>query len=480
MLFRSLSVFAGFDLQAARAQAGPRALELVAGLVEKSLLVQVPSSPERPRFRLLETLREFGAQRLDEAGGAAEARRTHLAHFTQTAESTFTEAQVASPGQLNALGPDLDNLRLAVRWSIENDPSMGLRLAGALRDIWFLRGQTEGWTALSALLRLSPDRGLARVRALVTAGQMANALQRHEEAAVALQEGYELATRLGLEQERGWAAYSVGVGAFLRRDGRAATEWLDRSLQLFEALNLPLGVIRSRGSRGALNFMAGNLDMARAELAVALELAAEVGDAFGQGLCHTYLAFAEQDRRAGASASAHLREAIRLLRSVGDITLLTLAIAGLASSGVGRDRRQAIRVAAAATAIRERIGGSFAPLVADRVSAFLSDCAEALGSDVVAAEVQAGRRLTLDDTVALALGEAPRGRKVAPNPLALSRREAEVAGLVSRGLSNRAIATRLHLSERTVENHVFRALSRLGLDNRTELAAWVLGNAASS
>jgi DNA-binding NarL/FixJ family response regulator len=78
-------------------------------------------------------------------------------------------------------------------------------------------------------------------------------------------------------------------------------------------------------------------------------------------------------------------------------------------------------------------------------------------------------RLGLDETVALAFG-ARQAR--AASPAGLSAREREVADLVSEGLVNKEIAARLHLSVRTVESHVRHALAKLGLENRTQLAAW--------
>jgi non-specific serine/threonine protein kinase len=98
------------------------------------------------------------------------------------------------------------------------------------------------------------------------------------------------------------------------------------------------------------------------------------------------------------------------------------------------------------------------------------DAATALGDrfDEVSA---AGARLGVDEAVALAFGTA-KARGVAA-PAGLSDRELEVARLVADGLANKAIAAQLHLSTRTVESHVRHALGKLGLENRTQLAAWV-------
>jgi non-specific serine/threonine protein kinase len=82
-----------------------------------------------------------------------------------------------------------------------------------------------------------------------------------------------------------------------------------------------------------------------------------------------------------------------------------------------------------------------------------------------------GLRLGLDDAIALAFGGAPRARPVSAD--GLSEREREVATLVAEGLSNKEIATRLHVSVRTVESHVRHMLTKAGLVNRTQLANWI-------
>ena len=95
-----------------------------------------------------------------------------------------------------------------------------------------------------------------------------------------------------------------------------------------------------------------------------------------------------------------------------------------------------------------------------------SEAALGADADLIAAE---GARLHPDDAIALAFGAAP-ARPT--HPAGLSRREVEVVRQVARGLTNKAIAADLHLSVRTVESHVRNVLAKVGLENRTQLAAW--------
>jgi non-specific serine/threonine protein kinase len=133
-----------------------------------------------------------------------------------------------------------------------------------------------------------------------------------------------------------------------------------------------------------------------------------------------------------------------------------------------RDPATAVKVLAAAAAVRSRAGGAFQPIFQDRAERVRAAAEAKLGAEVerLCAE---GARVDVDQAIALAFGLTRRKPASADG---LSARELEVARLVAGGLANKAIAARLHLSVRTVEVHVRHALAKLGLENRTQLATW--------
>lgn len=177
VLLRRLSVFAGsFGLEAAEDVCGEDPLErseavaLLGRLIDKSL-VHVEEGSGDHRYRLLETVRQYAAEQLEEAGEREAFERRHRDWYVDLAESDPTPAgDLPARDRLRRLDLERDNLRAALASALVDDPQIGLRLAVALWRFWLMRGYlAEGYRWLAASLTASPEHTAVRARALLAA-----------------------------------------------------------------------------------------------------------------------------------------------------------------------------------------------------------------------------------------------------------------------------------------------------------------------
>jgi non-specific serine/threonine protein kinase len=142
-----------------------------------------------------------------------------------------------------------------------------------------------------------------------------------------------------------------------------------------------------------------------------------------------------------------------------------------------RQPKQALRLAAAAEVLREAVGTPMPPGARPAYDRWLSSVQGELRPEEAAETWRAGKELSLDQMLAEAMRlETASSTSTATANTLLSAREREVAVLIAQGLSNRDIAERLVVSERTAENHVQHVLNRLGLRSRAQVAAWAVQN----
>jgi non-specific serine/threonine protein kinase len=478
VVFPRLSVFAGaFSQQAAKAVCADTTFtseviqHLLLQLVRKSMVQAATPEPGNTRYRLHEILREFGRAKLRESGLDIATQRRHLDYMVALVEDAYeTRMASGSESALQGLMVELDNIRAALAYSMKFDSESGLRLAGAAREVWFARGQSEGRRWLGELIATSKEPTRNRARALCTAGILAAAQQDDDAAWTLLSESHRLFAELGDQVGRAWAAQSLGEALLVvRMDADGARGWLDEALAVHEKLGNRFGAERAIGSLGLCAAVSGNYVDSIEKLNRSFRIALELHDVWGEAFARTFLGWIAMMQRDLPSAQGHLRGAVRTLADARDPMLLATSVEGYAGCVMESDPRTAVRLAAAGTAIRDRIGNRPARPAVDLVASVRSRAVAALGPGVVEREWRSGLEMSVDEVVQIVLGTSrstPTG--------ALSRREEEIARLVAEGLTSRAIAMRLHLSERTVENHVEHILNKLGLRNRTQIAAWAL------
>ena len=481
-LWCRLAVFAGgFDLDAAEtvASGGTIAaadlLDLVAALVDQSILTADSTVPGR--YRMLEPVRQFGLSRLAADGELDSWRERHLTWVLALAHHLA----------VHWLGPDqrrwLERCRLehaSIRAALEfatSDASharAALRLCRDLEAYWLCDGfVTEGrhWVdrALAAGSGASDEEvQAASMAAWFGAGQL-DAPYSHalaDRAASILDDDCSPQTRDRHHTALGAIALYDGDPASALRHGQAARAGFVAAGRQ-ESHDYLLAAWWDTLALIALGRDDEAQDLVSAAITCSDRYPGELyfRTSFYWILGRLVLSTGDRD-----TALAHEREALRSGWELRYDVLVTLALDAIASltATMGRPEHSAA-IFGAATREFERIG--FAPLFADlRASGQAADI-KALGAARFDQAHAAGAAAPLESVVSFALtGQDPSTATDRYAPL--TRREAEIAALVAEGLSNRAIAERLVLSERTVQGHIQNSLTKLHANSRAAIATW--------
>ncbi len=333
-LFRRLAVFVGgCTLEAIEAICGAfadeavSALDNVASLIDKSLLQQSEQGDEEPRFVMLETIREYGLECLSASGEEEITRMAHAAYYLALAEEA--EPHYGGPQQvvwLERLEREHDNMRAALHWSIEQGAAkhrieIGLRLGGALRRFWILRGYwSEGQDFLERALAASE--GIAapmRAKALIAAANLAVNQVDYEQAEALCQESLALCRELG---DQAGIAYSLYLLAWVARDRdnfSAARSFVEEALALFSYLGDKENTVWSLFALASLDTIQGEYTRACALLEESLTLFREQGNKIGLAWSLYCLAQARLESQADpAIVHSLLEESLVLWRELGD------------------------------------------------------------------------------------------------------------------------------------------------------------------
>ncbi|TJZ73693.1 tetratricopeptide repeat protein [Rhodococcus oryzae] len=485
-LWARLSVFAGsLDLEAAEAvcaddEADQDLVDTLASLVDKSILIR-EQSRGGVRFRLLDTVRDFGRDKLDHTGQRLALRRRHHDWYLQLALDA--DDAWMSPNQLEwtaRLARDLPNVREALEFSLSGSGESVLRIAAAMNQFWVSRGLlSEGRRWLDrALARTSDLSSADRAKALyavavvaATQGDLAAATARIEEGRaldarqedplwhvfVAISDGYVALHRGDVDQDLTPLEEAV-------EDSRARGEFK----RLVEALLL-LGL--SRQARGQI-----------AEALACHEEMLAITQAHGETVYRSYalwsIALTARGQGDNDRAVHCLEESLRLIRLADDPVSAVICLQALASiAGEQHDARRAAVLMGASDALGRTVGTvtlRFPDLIANP-DEFTRDISRALGVHEFEAAYREGGALDFGGAIAFALGEqSPEEAPAVRHLASLTERELQVADLIADGLTNKDIAGRLAISPGTVNGHVEHILAKLGLSSRTKIAVLVV------
>lgn len=486
-LWARAAVFAGgFDADALGAVCAGEAvpaedvLDTVAGLLDKSVFIREERGGHA-RFRMLETLREYGQARLAETGAEPEVHRRHRDYYSELMERAG--AQWYGTRQLewaDRLRDEHANLRRAFEHCLSEPAEAGraLRMAGM---VWFWLAMdhiTEGRLWLERVLPLCPEPTRERAWGLATASYLDSARGEKAGATRFAQNAVDLAAALGDPAAVAYAKHVLAATRYLHSDLSEAIVLFEQSLAQYEKADVePQYPDLMRTEMASMLVLSGQLDQAAKMLEELLARGEQTGEQWQlsyvlwvRGLLTVLAGKPEQ-------AGADFAEALRIKRSFHDTLGLALAVDALAwvraAEGDG-DRSAALFGGTAALwgPLGSPLFGSVH--LTELHERFLRMAREQLGENEFQAAYDRGRAMPPDAVFALALGEQPpasqTGRK---QPSVLTKREREVAGLVADGLTNRDIAARLVLSPRTVDGHVEKALTKLGFTTRTQIANWI-------
>jgi DNA-binding CsgD family transcriptional regulator len=520
ILFRGLAVFAnGWTLEGAGAVIADTAMpsaarvEMLDRLVEASLLT-TSTQNGAVRFGMLQTVRDYALERLGEAGEVDRRRRKHAEYILYVAEGY--DPHLLNAAQAAVLEEEQEEMRAALAWALESrEVELGLRLACSAVTLWYVRGHyVEGCGWFERLFQL-PEADLAFTRAeaqrllallLMLQGEFAradewlsDAIKRHHVSGNHV--GLALALRLlgGLALRRGNLAqahahflqvlprlralrhpgevsvlFNLGTVAVERGEHHAALAFADECEARGRAWEPPIGIAEALYLRGAIAAETGDAAEGERLQREALALERPLGLFRLRGLVLTELGHALMDQGKAAEAREMLAELIQSTYRLGERLRFARGLEGLARSVVVGQADEAVRLAAAAAALRDKLGVIPWPRDIRRSASLLRAARLALGEDAYRSAWSAGQALS--DTEALELAQAVLSRShrsVERNARQLTPRETEVAVLLARGLSTAEIARELVVAVATVRVHVEHILRKLNLHSRSQVVVWV-------
>jgi predicted ATPase len=392
-VFRRLAVFAGsFDLEAAEEVCDPD-VDALASLLDKSLLRQT----DEGRFFMLETIREYAAERLQEDSAAEELRRRHAERTLRVAEA----ARARHREGFEVLRTEHDNARAALDFLADAaEPELALRLAIAFGDFWYVRGHIrEGDRRMRAVVAESAEvpaelRVVALTRAASLARIVGDADRAEHDATAAL----ELARALGDQAAVAAALRELGEAMVVRKDYRRAFLLYEEAL----AVGGEAGEVPALTNLADVALAAGELERTIAYSAEAAALANGPDAETVKAIAAFNTASALIQLGRGSEASSHLGDALETVVRIDYPELIGWCLVGSSALAVAVEPREALTLLGAAEAAVQSAGAALGPAEEKLREWILALLRERLGPAELQEGLQAGRALPMKDGVLLA------------------------------------------------------------------------------
>jgi non-specific serine/threonine protein kinase len=462
----------------------PSVLDGISSLVAKSLVQYDGDRGGVPRYRMLETIREFGQERLAASGMEEGIRRRHVEWCVAFAE--WAGGQAKGPDAalwLEALEREHGNLRAALTWLADRgEGELLVRLAAALWPFWEEHAHyAEGRRWLEAALDLGQAApAVDRLYLLTGAGTIARHQADYVHAIVHHEHALMLARELGDRQAEATALNNLGMQAMELGEFDEARARFEACIAVARAADTPQLVVRAllnlahiqrvhHDSAAALRSMEEVLTVARAQQMDWLLPSILVG-----------LGLTVTDVGDFNRAIAVFRESLSLAQAKGHLGNVINSIEGLARVATLTEQTElAVRLFGAADTLREERVFPLSPVSLAYVKPIMTALRDALGAERFSVAWKEGRLLTLQQAIdaALAVHVGPArsvtlttgGGAALPG---LTEREMEVLRLLAAGQSNREVAEKLFISPTTAARHVANIYTKLGIDSRAKAVAF--------
>ncbi|HEV2252352.1 MAG TPA: LuxR C-terminal-related transcriptional regulator [Streptosporangiaceae bacterium] len=487
LLWARLSVFAGGCEEDAVTQVcsdpllpPERIADLLGALVEKSILKRQLKDACPPRYWLLDTLRQYGQARLRELGEEAITQKRHFEWICGIAK-VIGAWDSRQAGMFKRMSGEQDNLWAALDFCQRQaaEVEAGAELARNLLTYWLCRGPFgDVRRVLAALIEVTPAESLPRARLLWVAAAMAAAQNDFEACAARSEQSLRIATEAQDVEAVGWSLDMAAVSRWASGDMAGAAERLESALSLARLMRAGQIELAVTNLLCGILLAAGELDRTVEVGENSLALSQSRGELWNRGYLLNYLGQANWLRGDQERGEVLAREAATCKYALDDRLGLGTVLETLAwmAAEAGQHERAACLLGASER-VRDESSLTRFELFRPQHERTASITVCGLGQKAFDAAFALGRAMTIGEGVAFAVEDkqppTPAPVVRAGPPAVLTRRQMDIAQLVANDLSNKEIAARLFLSERTVETHITNILNKLGLNSRIQLSRWM-------
>jgi non-specific serine/threonine protein kinase len=487
LLWARLSVFAGgFEEDAAVAVCADtripaeRVAGLLGALVDKSILKRQLRDGHPPRYWLLETMRQYGLERITEAGERGITQKRHFDWICGLAKLAGAW-DGRQPETFTRISSERVNLWTALDFCAREPGELAAvaQAAQHLMAFWVSRGPFGAVRQiLTSLAELAPEDSLPRARLLWVAAVMASSQNDYDGCDVLSNESLRIGTEVRDAEVVAWSLVQASMAHWVGGDLAGSTRQLESALSLARLMRLEQAELTILNTLCGLLIVTGDLDRAVELGEQGLAISEDRGELWVRGYLLNFLAQANWMRGSREKAEALAHQAVACKHAIDDRNGVTFALGTLAwMAAESGQHMRAATLLGSAQRVRDESSLTLIEVFRPQYERSVSLVVNGIGQRSFDAAFARGRAMTIGEGVAFVVADeqAPRpvSRVKAAPDTELTPRQLEIARLIAADLTNRQIADRLYLSERTVETHITNMLNKLGLNSRVQLTRWL-------